>query len=307
MDVTVNLCPRNLDDLVARQHEILKKAAEQVEGRSDGSLKARVKKDRSPTEYIQALCSMFEGSRFRDPTAHCDEWVKGILQRDNGDGNEWKEICNDIIEIYKQKIMSSGVSEPGVEISSLIKNLFEDGRQTLTPAMVAKIYSNFTDQSVGLLLSAVPKPMITLTYMSDGRPIRFQDASPGQQASALLRLLLKQEAGTLIIDQPEDDLDNRVLMDVVSLIKEAKSKRQLIFATHNPNLVVNGDADKVVTMAATFPEDRAGPSAPRIQVRNDGAIETPTVKESITTIMEGGNKAFEMRARRYGHEISDNR
>lgn len=297
---------KKLDDLVARQHEILKKAAEQVESRSDGSLKARVKKDRSPTEYIQALCSMFEGSRFRDPTAHCDEWVKGMLQRDNGDGNEWKEICNNIIEIYKKKIMSPGVSDPGTEISSLIRNLFEDGRQTLTPAMVAKIYSNFTDQSVGLLLSAVPKPMITLTYMSDGRPIRFQDASPGQQASALLRLLLKQEAGTLIIDQPEDDLDNRVLMDVVNLIKEAKSKRQLIFATHNPNLVVNGDADKVVTMAATFPEDRAGPSAPRIQVRNDGAIETPTVKESITTIMEGGNKAFEMRARRYGHEISDN-
>ena len=77
----------------------------------------------------------------------------------------------------------------------------------------------------------------------------FERASPGQQASALLTLLLNQEAGTLIIDQPEDDLDNRVIMVIVKLLQTTKRRRQLIFATHNPNFVVNGDADKVVGLA----------------------------------------------------------
>jgi hypothetical protein len=81
---------------------------------------------------------------------------------------------------------------------------------------------------------------INMSYLDDNRPIDFRMASPGQQASALLELLLKQSAGTLIIDQPEDDLDNRVIMRIVELLRTSKSTRQLIFTTHNANIVVNG-------------------------------------------------------------------
>ena len=67
------------------------------------------------------------------------------------------------------------------------------------------------------------------TYVSSGRDIDFAKASPGQQASALLRLLLRQTAGRLIIDQPEDDLDDSVLMEIVELVRRSKTSRQLIF------------------------------------------------------------------------------
>jgi chromosome segregation protein len=85
----------------------------------------------------------------------------------------------------------------------------------------------------------------------------------------LLELLLHQSAGTLIIDQPEDDLDNRIIMRIVALIRTSKNHRQLIFATHNPNIVVNGDADKVIAL-------RSGD--PAIQLFTDGAIETADVR-----------------------------
>jgi len=126
------------------------------------------------------------------------------------------------------------------------------------------------------------------------------ESQPAELTQLVLNRALRQEAGTLIIDQPEDDLDNRVLMDVVNLVRSSKSKRPLIFATHNPNLVVNGDADKVITMVATVREDRAGPNAPRVKVQDDGAIETSAVRTSITSLMEGGTAAFELRAKKLG-------
>ena len=138
-----------------------------------------------------------------------------------------------------------------------------------------------------------------MTYVDDGRNIEFAKASPGQQASALLELLLKQSAGTLIIDQPEDDLDNRIIMKIVELIRSSKNRRQLIFSTHNPNIVVNGDADKVVALKSAEPTARPAESTARVQILDDGAIETTAVRDAITHIMEGGQAAFDLRGRKY--------
>jgi chromosome segregation protein len=129
----------------------------------------------------------------------------------------------------------------------------------------------------------------------------FEQASPGQQASALLELLLRQSAGTLIIDQPEDDLDNRVIMNIVNLIRTSKSGRQLLFATHNPNIVVNGDADKVIALKAGKNMPGREPD-PRVQIDVDGAIETPDVRYAITHVMEGGQEAFDLRSRKYNFQ-----
>jgi ABC-type arginine transport system ATPase subunit len=147
--------------------------------------------------------------------------------------------------------------------------------------------------TVGAVLSATPTDFIVMTYVDEGRDIAFSQASPGQQASALLELLLHQAAGTLIIDQPEDDLDNRVIMRIVELIRTSKNHRQLIFATHNPNVVVNGDADKVIALRSGEPAVGAESETPRVQLFKDGAIETADVRDAITLIMEGGKEAFD--------------
>jgi len=125
--------------------------------------------------------------------------------------------------------------------------------------------------------------------------IDFSSASAGQQATALLLALLNQSGPPLVIDQPEDDLDNQIILDVVGEIWSAKSHRQLIFASHSANLVVNGDADLVVCFDNTVKGDSS--SGDIVQT---GAIDMEPVRKSITDIMEGGPEAFELRKAKYG-------
>ncbi len=123
----------------------------------------------------------------------------------------------------------------------------------------------------------------------------FIDASAGQQATALLTVLLNQEGAPLIIDQPEDDVDSKMSPDIVRQIWKAKNRRQLIFASHNANFVVNGDAELVICCDYV----RAG-SQTGGQIKAAGAIDNVDIKEEITVVTEGGKQAFKLRMEKYG-------
>ena len=129
--------------------------------------------------------------------------------------------------------------------------------------------------------------------MDDGRHRRLDDLSGGQRVSLLLSLLLEtSDERPLVIDQPEDELDNRFLSDtVLPALKRLKGRRQIIVATHNANIVVNGDADQVIQLDAT---------ANRGRVVHSGAIEEPSVRDSIVRTVDGGDDAFRLRRLKYG-------
>lgn len=291
-----------LAGLVQRRREVLSAAASQVAEKSSALLKARLKRDPSPKECVTALLELLKGAQVPDAEARCQSWVQSAL-RDDQDG-AWKTICDRTVGIHQAIIASGRPPEPMEEISAKLRELIQlEGN--VTARQITKIYQNVTDASVTGILAAVPDDYIVLTYVDDGHDIAFAKASEGQQASALLELLLRQSAGTLIIDQPEDDLDNRVIMRIVELIRNSKSNRQLIFATHNPNLVVNGDADKVIALkSGEQPPAPGADAAARIQLSEDGAIETDAVRDTITRIMEGGKEAFDLRSRKYGFDLA---
>lgn len=125
--------------------------------------------------------------------------------------------------------------------------------------------------------------------------IPFDSASAGQQASALLATLLSQGGTPLIIDQPEDDLDSDTVQEIVTKIWASKSRRQLIFSSHNANLVVNGDADLVLVCAYVNAGDQSAG-----HIKEQGAIDVAAVRDQITAVMEGGEKAFRLRKEKYG-------
>lgn len=129
----------------------------------------------------------------------------------------------------------------------------------------------------------------------EGEYIPFNNASAGQQATALLTTLLNQAGPPLIIDQPEEDLDNPVMIEIVEQIWSAKRLRQIIFASHNANLVVNGDAELVIWFGY-----RVGGDQSRGTVKGAGAIDIPEARDAIKQIMEGGERAFELRREKYG-------
>ena len=118
-----------------------------------------------------------------------------------------------------------------------------------------------------------------------------KELSFGQRCMAILLILLIESAAPLIIDQPEDQLDNAFVYDVlVPTLRIAKRSRQLIFASHNPNIVVLGEADRVFVVE---------PKSGRGEITEHGTIDE--VRGAIERLIEGGREAFLRRSERYGH------
>jgi hypothetical protein len=128
----------------------------------------------------------------------------------------------------------------------------------------------------------------------DGRPI--EELSPGQRCSALIPIILLESQVPLVIDQPEDNLDNRLVFNlVVDIIRGLKERRQIIMATHNPNIPVSGDAEQIVVFDTQSKE-----ICERII---SGSIDCDYVVEHVKAIMEGSEEAFRVRAEKYGYDM----
>jgi len=129
---------------------------------------------------------------------------------------------------------------------------------------------------------------VTIKY--NGKPLK--DHSLGQRASALILFLLAQkENDVLIIDQPEDDLDNQTIYkDVIQEIRNLKGEMQFIFATHNANIPVLGDSEKVI--ACDYIENE------EIDLQI-GTIDDHQIQKRIVDVMEGGTRAFNLRKQIY--------
>ena len=142
---------------------------------------------------------------------------------------------------------------------------------------------------------------IELNTAADGESQNWQTLealSTGQKATAVLLLLLLESEAPLIVDQPEDDLDNRFITDgVVPIMREAKRKRQFVFSTHNANIPVLGDAELILGLSASgVAEDGKA----RIDSKHMASIDSGPVRELVEEILEGGKAAFEMRRSKYG-------
>ena len=150
-------------------------------------------------------------------------------------------------------------------------------------------------------LELPPTTSIRLNTAPTGAPPSWhalEDLSAGQKATAVLLLLLLESDAPLIVDQPEDDLDNRFITEgVVPKMREKKRRRQFVFSTHNANIPVLGDAELILglTAAGEAVEGKAG-----IEPEHVGSIDTGPVRDLVEDILEGGKDAFETRRLKYG-------
>lgn len=142
---------------------------------------------------------------------------------------------------------------------------------------------------------------IELNTSSEGEPEIWQTIealSTGQKATAVLLLLLLESEAPLVVDQPEDDLDNRFITEgVVPTMKQEKRKRQFIFSTHNANIPVLGDAELIIGLSTGIQNETV---QGRINKLHMGSIDIEPVCEMVEEILEGGKAAFEMRRQKYG-------
>lgn len=142
----------------------------------------------------------------------------------------------------------------------------------------------------------------------------FSQMSPGKQAFIILKLLLNvsTKGCPILIDQPEDSLDNRsIYHELVKYIRETKSKRQIILVTHNPNIVVGADAELVI-VANQHGSTNKNSNGYKFQYKSgslesdskekdtDITLDKMNIREHICDILEGGKEAFERREKKYG-------
>lgn len=151
----------------------------------------------------------------------------------------------------------------------------------------AEAFERYYKDNLGQLLTwQVPNEFV-IKYQGK----ELKNHSLGQRASALILFVLSQKDNdVIIIDQPEDDLDNQTIYnDVIKLIREIKPQVQFIFATHNANFPVLGDAEQV--HACCYTDEQ--------MALQSGSIDSPDIQQEIVDIMEGGEIAFNKRKEIY--------
>lgn len=181
-----------------------------------------------------------------------------------------------MLEVVRQRLM-----DVDVDLGGRFRNYLQRMHQK----------PEFSDR----LLAWYSEDDLRIEYRRDGQWTSISQGSQGQRSAALLAFLLAFGEEPMVLDQPEDDLDNHLIYElIVQQIRENKLRRQLIVVTHNPNVVVNGDAEQVHVM-----EFGRG----QCFVQQSGVLQEAAVRREVCKVMEGGHEAFEKRWKRLGTEV----
>jgi len=206
---------------------------------------------------------------FKENKDKFKEYIKAYVKGSGLRGDLIDSIADnypDLIEVY---------NDLGTE-GSKIHNLLSGGNN------FTNFRTKFAENINSFLTYRVPDKF---NVQYKGRPLN--EHSLGQRASALIIFILTlKENDLIIIDQPEDDLDNQTIYsDVISELKKLKDHTQFIFATHNPNIPVLGDCEQIISCSFNnnFIETEVG------------SIDNAIIQEKIVDIMEGGEDAFKQR------------
>ena len=269
---------REYDDLVDRECGDLTE-------RSGGLIRVGVKRYADATAFVTVLRAALQGSRVQSVKIE----ALGDAIVNSGDPKEnWLSVLGDL-EILAEHDVERGGAGPRTATPSFVS-------LGLNASDIDRIANQLTPENwLSLSLTPISSVPIYQFRSREGEYIPFENASAGQQATALLKTLLNQSGPPLIIDQPEEDLDNPVMLEIVNQLWLAKKLRQIIFASHNANLVVNGDAELVAWFGYRTTGDQS-----RGMIKGIGAIDIPAAREAIKQIMEGGENAFRLRREKYG-------
>lgn len=179
-------------------------------------------------------------------------------------------------------LMNAGDSE--ADFSLPISKIKDLGINLVTKLKKSVTYSDF--------YNALFRRFFAIGLQIEFNDKALDDLSMGERAIVLLKILLALDDKPLLIDQPEEHLDNRYIYNELKpAFRKAKTRRQIIIATHNANLVVNTDAEQII-----IAEHTNGTLSYEI-----GTLENTSIREGIKTILEGGDEAFKKREEKYGY------
>jgi predicted ATPase len=251
-----------LRELRSRIYALRLKEVERINSEFADNIVLSLRQGTRTDRYREELERLLDGSRLRERSA----------------------LCAELAASFPPDALVSAVERE--DSTSLAQTLDRD------PGQMIRMVSHLADSDdLFKLESAVPDDELELTMYIDGAPRSVSEMSKGQKATAILPLLLRPASYPLILDQPEDDLDNSfIYKTLVEKIRSLKAERQLIFVTHNANIPVIGDAERVFAMTMKGPEEA--------ELLGVGDVEQ--LREHVIDLLEGGRDAFELRSQTYG-------
>jgi chromosome segregation protein len=272
-------------DTRAERDALLDGQCQKLTESSVGAIRAHIKRHADASDFVERLREALAGSGVR--RERIELLGAAIIDAENPK-DRWSRFLEDL-----EALATFDIDQEGSERRPETPALAAAG---LNAADLDRIARKLTAEDwLSLSLIDIKSEPVFEYRSRESDYMPFSNASAGQQATALLKTLLNQAGPPLLIDQPEEDLDNPVMQEIVQQIWQAKQKRQIIFVSHNANLVVNGDAELVAWCDYRKAGDQSGG-----KIAGEGAIDIPDVREAIKRIMEGGEAAFNLRREKYG-------
>ncbi|MPM18872.1 hypothetical protein SDC9_65289 [bioreactor metagenome] len=277
---TIEKSKNKLQDLIKEKGEIYQKYLISFEN---------IRKER--TDFIQSVLKDEENVKI-DLFNHSDKtsfenMIKEVTQKEGVSINEDIEYLEPIV--FGKK----GIEE----FRRIITDIRNGAENKSISAVLRKAIRSIDAGQFDKMLSFIPEDELSVSYRPEGSRsfISLLTASAGQKTTAILTFILSYGEIPLLLDQPEDDLDNKLVYDlVVKRLKVAKQKRQIVVVTHNANIPVNGDAEYIASMDS---------ESKYVKVKCAGTIDHECVRKEICDVMEGTEHAFEMRAKKYHFNI----
>ena len=212
-------------------------------------------------------------------------WQENEVQKTSG-------VLSDVIDVDDPHLISGRLTELKLALEEMNEKRHDPTiLNTRFRADLVRRIESLPCEVFDELAGWFPDDEVTLEYRpAKGKPYKnINLASAGQKTAAILSFLLVHGDEPLLLDQPEDDLDNALVSElVVEQLRKNKVHRQLLVVTHNANIVVNADAELVMTM------DFDG----QIKLASAGGLQEISVRKDICRVMEGGEEAFRQRYKR---------
>jgi len=252
---------RQLRNLWDQRFAIRQRVANWISERANSSIRVRIDQCGDRSDYTQALVG----------------WLKGFVGHYNPVA---KKIADYIPPAELLRIVREG------RINDL------QSQADLSDTQASKALESLRRLEIQLQLDAIELADLPRIELLEGEQWRNSlELSTGQKCTTILPILLLESHNPLLVDQPEDNLDNRYIYDtVVNAIHRVKQNRQIILITHNPNIPVLGEASAVYVLTS---------DGERARLANQGSVDN--CKTEIINLLEGGKEAFIRRKDRYNY------
>jgi len=254
-----------LEEVYYGYYEIRKQKFNDLTSQSNGKLKLELKHAENRDKFKEELLTLKKGSRIRE--TDIERVSQNLMPREFID----LIIDNDIDSLVEKA------------------DLADENAKKLIDTLNSK---EALEDVLAIAHSVYPEDIPSIQFRKeDGGYYPLSELSVGQKCTALLIIALSEGTRPIIIDQPEDSLDNpSVYEDVVSKLRAGKEKRQFILTTHNSSVGVASDSDKFIILKSTAVQGK---------IECFGAIDRPKVRSEIIKHLEGGPVPYKLKSKKY--------